>query len=99
MIIGIGTISARRHSGAELEFLGGNSCHSSDIDVLWTFALLSDDFVVFLDFLTEFFQWLNLSETQSKDIIVENLNLDLFNVFFLVFSGLIVGHDYTVYNL
>ena len=54
VVVGVGSVSARRHSGAEFEFLGGDSGHSRDYEVLLFLVLLGDNLESSLDFLAEF---------------------------------------------
>ncbi len=92
MIVGIGTVTTRRHSCAKFEFLGRDSGDARDVNTLVTLALLRSDLVSSLDFLAQFFQWLDLGIAQSEDEIAKDFSLGLLNVFLLIFSGLIVGH-------
>ena len=54
VVVGVGTVTARRHSGAEFEFLGGDSGHSGNNEALLSLVLLGDNLESSLDFLAEF---------------------------------------------
>jgi hypothetical protein len=54
VVVGVGSVSARRHSGAEFEFLGWDSGDSGDYEVLLFLILLGDNLESSLNFLAEF---------------------------------------------